>query len=541
MNDLNGLVFPINALPSCRMVSEGIDRISCDAEVKSEAVSRYYARVDADLLFFFSDIVIQAEAMGAKIRFAPDAMPCVMEKAREVIVTNPSKSPRMGVNAQALRRLACEFPHKLKSTLVYGPFTVAGQVAGEQNVLRGTIDRPDAIQHLLEKTLQCAMDYGRYLLDAGADVLWVSDPLAALLPPERFSQFAGDYLARLFAMHSGPTVLHICGDTAPIVDAMIETGVKGISFDQCMDLPALEDMIPGDVTIIGNLDPVEVVEMMSAEEVAVHTADLVALMGIKSNYALSTGCALPPSTPIENVVRFTAEGRSRLADLSPQSEELWMLAETVHKGERDAVPELVDRALGMGISPGSIIRSGLMRAVRKASGRYELKTCFLPEILLIVDAFYKGYQRLESHVKSDQSDTPQIALGTVKGDLHEIGKDLVAIMLEANGVKVMDLGVDVDGTGFTEAVRTFGMPVVGLSAFTTAGRKQLSRIIEQFRREGLSHVSILIGGAAVNAQTAKSIGASGYGRDAMEAVKLVEKILKRSGALYRDSENRAIP
>ncbi len=540
MGILDGLVFPINALPSCRLVEEGIDRMSFDGELKAEAAIRYYSRVDADLLFYFSDIVIQAEAMGAKIGFATDAMPCVLQTAREIVLPKPSRVARMEVNARALKRLAREFPHKLKSTLVYGPFTVAGQIAGEQNVLRGTIERPEEIEALLEKTLRCALDYARYLLDSGADVLWVSDPLAALLSPDRFERFAGDYLAGLFAVHSGPTALHICGDTTRIIEQMIETGVGGISFDQCMNLLAVEDKAPEDVTIIGNLDPVEVVEMMSVEDVAAQTADLVSTMGIKSNFALSTGCALPPSAPIENVVQFVEEGHHRLAALSPYREDLAVLAETVHKGDRDRVPDLVERALSKGISPGSIVASSLMRAVRKASARYELKTCFLPEVLLIVDAFYQGYGCLESHIESDRAMPPQIALGAVKGDFHEIGKDLVRIMLEANGMKVMDLGVNVDGSKFKEAVRAFGIRVVGLSAFTTAARRQLVGIIDALRDEGLPKVSILVGGAAASETIARSIGADNYGRDALEAVKLVKNILNRYGTENHGSKGHDV-
>lgn len=540
MGTLHGLVFPINALPGCQLVKEGIDRISFDADVKSEAVIRYYERVDADLLFYFSDIVIQAEAMGAKIKFAPDAMPCVSETAQEIISPSPSRVGRMEVNARVLRRLAGVFPHKLRSTLVYGPFTVAGQVAGEQNVLRATIDNPDELEGLLEKTLECAIDYGRYLLDAGADVLWVSDPLSALLPPELFPRFAGDYLARLFAIYPGPTALHICGDTSAMIEGMIETGARGISFDQCMNLLAVEDRVPENIIIIGNLDPVEVVEMMNTEQVAAQTADLVSMMGIKPNFALSTGCALPPSTPMDNVMSFVEEGRSRLALLAPHAEDLAALAATVHKGDRDGAATLVKRVLNRRIPARSIIGSGLMRAVRKASARYEYRLCFLPEVLLIVDAFYQGYKCLETKIDAGREGTPQIVLGTVKGDFHEIGKDLVRIMLEANGMRVLDLGVNVDGARFTEAVRLFGVSVVGLSAFTTAARRQLSGIIDQFRQEGLSHVSILVGGAAVSEKVARDVGANGYGRDAVEAVKMIENILKRSRASNHDSKDFAL-
>lgn len=530
MKTLNGFVFPINALPGCQLVEEGIDRISFDSEVKFQAVSRYYNRVDADLLFYFNDIAIQADAMGAKIRFSPDAMPCVMEPAREIVMPSPSRVLRMEVNARVLSQMEREFPNKQKCALVYGPFTVAGQVAGEQNVLRKTIDNPGEVHDLLEKTLQCSIDYSRYLLGAGAGVLWVSDPFAALLPPDRFARFAGDYLTRLFAVHAGRSALHICGDTTGIVEQMIGTGAGGISFDQCMNLLAVEDKVPADLTIIGNLDPVEVVELMRPEGVAAQTADLVSSMGIKSNFALSTGCALPPSTPVENAARFVKEGRSRLNALSPHAAELEILAETVHRGDRDVVPDLVMNSLGAGIPAGAIVGSGLMRAVRKASARYERKCCFLPELLLIVDAFYQGYRCLESHAAAGKDGVHQVVLGTVKGDFHEIGKDLVRIMLEANGMKVIDLGVNVDGTQFTEAMRTHGIKVAGLSAFTTAARRQLSRIIEQVRKEGLADAAVLVGGAAVNEQIARAVGADGYGRDALEAVKIVESILNHMDA-----------
>lgn len=523
------MVFPINALPSCQMVEAGIDDILWNAEIKFEAVKRYYQKADADILFYFSDIAIQAEAMGARVCFAPDAMPSVQMPARSVALHPPAKVPRMVVNAEVLKRMDRRFPDKTISTMVYGPFTVAGQVAGEQEILRGIMEKPQDVLGLMEKSLICAQDYSRYLLNAGADLLWVSDPLAALLPPDDFWRFAGEFLARLYEIYpSGPTVLHICGDTSQILEDMVKTGVRGISFDQCMDLLAYEDAIPDGVAIIGNIDPVEIVEMATPEEVAASVEDLVAIMGVKDNFTLSTGCALPPSTPIANVVRFIETGRASLSKLEPYSVTLAQLGDKVHRGERESVPKLVDRALEERVDPLMIVNSGLMRAVRKGSARYESRQAFLPEILLMVDAFYQGFRTLEPRLVVEGDRPPQVILGTVKGDFHEIGKNLVRIILEANDVKVLDLGVNVAAEEFLEAAKSHGAPVVGLSAFITSARKQLAEIVRSFQRPDVRPVSIIVGGAAVNQQIATTIGARGYARDAVGAVKLVKHILKES-------------
>ncbi len=528
-HSLRNKVFPINALPSFQMVEAGIDDISWNADIKFEAVKKYYQQVDADILFYFSDIAIQAEAMGAKVCFSPDAMPSVEMPGSSVNVVPPATVPRMAVNAQVLKRMAKEFPDRTLSTMVYGPFTVAGQLAGEQELLRGIVERPGEVLDLMEKCLACARDYGRYLLDAGAEVFWISDPLAALLPPDSFWRFAGEFLARLYDIHpTEPTVLHICGDTSQILKDMVKTGVRAISFDQCMDLLAYEDIVPKSVGIVGNIDPVEIIELAPPEEVAASTKDLVATMGVKDNFILSTGCALPPGTPIANVVRFIETGKRALSELTPHAQTLSRLSDAVHRGKRETVSALVSTSLKEETDPLMIVNSALMRAVRKGSACYESRQSFLPEILLMVDAFYQGFRTLEPHLGAAGDRPPQVILGTVKGDFHEIGKNLVRIILETNGVKVLDLGVNVPAGDFLAAVNTYEAPVVGLSAFITGARKQLVEIVNNFNRSDVRPVSIIVGGAAVNPQIAASIGTQGYARDAVGAVKLVKDILGKT-------------
>lgn len=530
MRELFGKVYPINALPAAQLVEEGIDAISHSAELKTRAVLEYYSHVEADAVFFFSDIVIQAEAMGATPAYGPEMMPSVATTADEVRTPRAVEVERMRINRDVLAALGREFPSRVLAAMVYGPFTVAGQVAGEQEVLRATVERPHELQELLEKTLRVAQDYGRLLLDAGADLLWVSDPLAALLPPEVFRRFAGEHLSRLFSIAQGRgTAIHICGDTGPIVEHIVETGVSGISFDQCMNLLAVEDRVPEEVALIGNIDPVDVLELGTVDAVEHQTRDLAQVMGAAPNFSLSSGCAAPPSAPVENMSAFVRSGKEALEELHPYASRLEDLSRCIFSGQRKPVPELVQQAKEEGAPPLTIIRSALMRAVRKGSALYEEHRCHLPAILLMVDGFYDGFEVLERDLAQKEGDgqlSPQLIIGTVRGDIHEIGKNLVRLILQAHGFRVQDLGVNVPAEAFLQAARKADqavLPVIGLSAFVTSARKELARVMDLFRKEGVE-ARVIVGGAAVNPRVTEQLGAAGYAKDAVAAVKLMERL-----------------
>ena len=521
--------FPLNVLPAARLAGVGIDRLSHDAELKAKATIAYYHAVPADLLFFFSDIAIQAEAMGATLNYGPDSMPSVAAPAPRVLVPRAAEVPRMRVNAQVLKAMQREFPARPSAAMVYGPFTVAGQVAGEQDVLRGVAERPGEVRTLLDKCLELALDYAALMLEQGAELLWVADPLAALLPPESFWEFAGEYLARLFACKGDRnTALHICGDTGQIVELMVQTGVGGISFDQCMDLLAIEDRVPRDVAIIGNLEPVDILDQAPLQEVVQSTEELVMSLGVLPNFILSSGCGVPPSAPMANVKAFLQTGQRVMSHLAPHAGQLRSLSALVFQGKRDKVPALVNELKEQGAEPMTILRAGLMRAVKKGSALYEAKCCHLPAVLLMVDAFYPGYRALQADLAQNESGGPVVALGTVQGDFHEIGKNLVAIMLEANGVGVKDLGVNVTPAMFVQACREEHCRVVGLSAFITSARSQLGAVKEALAAAGLDKVKLVAGGAAVNRHLASQAGMQGYAKDAVAAVRLMRELVRES-------------
>ncbi|SMP65270.1 methyltransferase, MtaA/CmuA family [Desulfonatronum zhilinae] len=525
-HSLTRLVFPINALPAAHLIKEGIEGVVRQPRLKLEATERYYRLVDADLIFYFSDIAIQAEALGAGVKYSPGGMPAVNVPAKTIRSPDDEFVERMKGNAFVMRQLSRSFPEKLRAALIYGPFTVAGQVVGEERLLRDLVKDPQGVEQLLRRCCRSACDYFELLLAAGANLLWVSDPLAALIPAQDFERFAGKYLRELFERYRDmPSILHVCGDTTPIIRDIAATGVSGISFDNCMNLLAVEDDVPPETTIIGNIDPVNIVAQADAAQITNSVIDLVSVMGVHDNFSLSTGCAVPPSAPPENVKVFVETGRRAFSDIFPHQKLLREMSRAVYEGREKLVQELIGEAVLAKIPRLTTIRSGLTRAIRKGSACYEVGRCHLPALLIKVDAFYRGLEKLEPDASQGSSDQlkPLVILGTVQDDVHDIGKNLVRIFLESHGFAVLDLGVNVPVKAFLDAFEQNPQALLGLSAFNTNSHFHLAQIIRSFRNKGYNP-PFMVGGAAVNAEVARTVGADGFAKDAVRAVELAGRL-----------------
>jgi MtaA/CmuA family methyltransferase len=507
-------------------VQEGIDRISVDPDVKFEACRRYYERVDSDVLFFFSDIAIQAEIMGAPAHLPADGMPSISGPASLIRTPPVSRCPRMQVNIRTTSRLVRHFPEKPVAALIYGPFTVAGQLAREQRLLKDVIQHPQDVCTILEKAFAMACSYAGELLSAGAGILWISDPLAALLPPEKFWQFAGRFLADLRHRHAAPpSIVHICGDTQAVLPQILETGITGISFDQCMDLLLAEETVPPEVFLIGNLDPSEGVEQSRPEEIKAAVRDLAHLMGSHANYVMSTGCALPPATPVENAAAFVEAAKHEMKGIAGHADSLFLLGRAVFEGDAAEARNRTAFAIEREMPVSTLINAGLMRGIRKASTFYDAKQRFLPDILLATEAFYTGYEKLSPWIPEEPGKRADMVIGTVKGDFHEIGKDIVRIMLEVHGFTVVDLGVDVPPEAFIKAAQKSGARIIGLSAFITSARCQLRAVTAMLEKEQIGDIRVIVGGAAATRGIAADIGADGYAENAVDAARLVGRLL----------------
>lgn len=194
----------------------------------------------------------------------------------------------------------------------------------------------------------------------------------------------------------------------------------------------------------------------------------------------------------------------------------------VLNGEREVVVEEVQEAIDAKITAEKILKEGMMAAMAETGRLFEEGEYFVPELLIAARAMQGGMELLKPLlVAEDIEPIGKIVVGTVKGDLHDIGKNLVGMMLEGAGFEVIDLGSDVDAEKFVEAVRANQAHVVGMSALLTTTMTNMPVVIEALKTAGLrDNVKVLIGGAPVTKAYADQIGADGYAPDASQAAKL---------------------
>ena len=199
----------------------------------------------------------------------------------------------------------------------------------------------------------------------------------------------------------------------------------------------------------------------------------------------------------------------------------------VIEGKKTDVESGVESALGNGVSPADILELGLISAMEEVGKRFESGEFFVPEMLIAARAMNAGLALLKPKlVESDIRARGKVVMGTVKGDLHDIGKNLVAMMLEGAGFEVVDIGADVSPEKFVEAVREEKPNLVGLSALLTTTMQNMQATIEALKMAGIrDQVKVIIGGAPLTEAYAKSIGADGYAPDASQAVSLVKNLV----------------
>jgi len=204
------------------------------------------------------------------------------------------------------------------------------------------------------------------------------------------------------------------------------------------------------------------------------------------------------------------------------------LAQSVIDGEPEDAEQIAKQALAEGLDPLTCINEGLTKGIQRVGELFASGEYFLPELIIGAEAMKLALAVLEPAMVGDQSRevVGTVVLGTVEGDMHEIGKTLVGTMLIANGFKVIDLGVDMSTDKFIEAVKENNADIVGASALLTTTMLQQGKIIEALEAEGLrGQVKVMVGGAPVTESFASEIGADGYAEDAISAVDLAFRLI----------------
>jgi 5-methyltetrahydrofolate--homocysteine methyltransferase len=199
----------------------------------------------------------------------------------------------------------------------------------------------------------------------------------------------------------------------------------------------------------------------------------------------------------------------------------------VLNGDNKTITDKVNSALASGIEPGVILNQGMVNAMAEVGRLFEIGEYYVPEMLISARAMQTALSVLKPKlVDSDVRPVAKVAIGTVKGDLHDIGKNLVAMMLEGAAFEIVDLGVDVAPEKFVLAVKENGADIVALSALLTTTMTNMKATIDALKEAGLrQQVKVIVGGAPLTSSFAEEIGADGYAPDASRAVALAKSLV----------------
>jgi 5-methyltetrahydrofolate--homocysteine methyltransferase len=203
------------------------------------------------------------------------------------------------------------------------------------------------------------------------------------------------------------------------------------------------------------------------------------------------------------------------------------LKESVIDGNEKKVIEYTQKALDEGIDLEKILNDGFIPGMDVVGSKFQANEIYVPEMLISAKAMKAGMKILEPLLtEAGIEPIGKVVIGTVKGDLHDIGKNLVAMMLEGGGFEVIDAGVDVTPQKFMDLIKENKPDILGLSALLTTTMSEIRKVIDAFRESGLrDDIKIIVGGAPLNEDYAKEVGADGYSPDAASAVFMAKKLL----------------
>jgi 5-methyltetrahydrofolate--homocysteine methyltransferase len=203
------------------------------------------------------------------------------------------------------------------------------------------------------------------------------------------------------------------------------------------------------------------------------------------------------------------------------------ISECLQRGEDERTCALVRQAIDDRIPTTAILDDGLIAGMNVVGEKFRVHEIFLPDVLLAAKAMTAAMELLKPLlIQDDVPSRGKVVIGSVHGDLHDIGKNLVGIMLKGAGFDVIDLGNDVPAERFVDAANEHQAPLIGMSALLTTTMSVMKRVVQLLRERGLSgQVKVIVGGAPLSAEFAREIGADGYGFDAANAVERVRDLL----------------
>lgn len=551
------------------LIGKTPSEICRSSDLLVEGLIAEYERYKPDFLTVGIDVYnVEAEALGCKIVYFDDSadVPGVedypikdLADIDKLTVPDPTTDGRMPLYLKAAKDLHEKLGHEVQIRgAITGPFSLASELMGAENFIVMTMQDPQYTVKLMEFTARVAAAFGKAFIDIGIEpIIFDSRAMPPLCSPQIFQEIVSKVYKRILIPElkkAGATQipLIIGGDTTPILDAIIDTDITQILCDFEGDIELFKrKAIAHKLPMRVNVDP-RLLHLGPIEKIQDFTMNILNKCWDHPGFILGTGVAAydcPPEhidavrecldkdyknwvskRPLFKQQRGKTEAivaetePSYPEDLEPVMREL---AEAIEEGEEEDVVDLVNEALGDGIEPGDVVDRAMIPAMDVIGYRFAQKQLFVPEMLIAARAMSEGLKILRPLIAlTGIKPVGRVLLGTVKGDIHDIGKNLVGMMLEGAGFEIVDLGVNVPIEKFIAALKEHDIHMIGMSALLTTTMNYMGRVIQALKEAGMRDtVKVLIGGAPINEKFCDKIEADYYADSAADGVIVAKQAL----------------
>jgi uroporphyrinogen decarboxylase len=313
------LVIPLLGAPGTILSKTTLKENLTNSEVQYKTLSILIDKFSLDGIFPMMDLTVEVEALGSEINFPENTNPSVAKpliKNREDLKILKGNwqgiSGRMKVFIEVMEKIAKKYSI-IKGGYVIGPFTMAGEFMGANDIAMQAMLNPELVSELVNFSLEVISEYANALFNAGADAIAVLEPLAVILSPKKYKEFSLYPFKKLVSnLNNKPLILHICGNTNHLIKSMLDSGAVGLSLDSVINFEELKKIIPQEITLMGNLNPVKIFLQSTPDQIAEATKYLKESMEDVDNFVLSSGCDIPVNTPLENIAAFMKAARGKI-------------------------------------------------------------------------------------------------------------------------------------------------------------------------------------------------------------------------------------
>jgi MtaA/CmuA family methyltransferase len=466
-------------------------------------------------------------------------------------------------------------------TPVGGPITTAQLMTGSSEFLTYLSEDPEYAKEVTELALDVVKNVCRMMFEAGIDVCNILDPFNStdILPPDTYREFGLPYQKRLFAYIKeigGIGFTHTCTFTQPIWRDIAENGCLNFNGDMYPGMDHAKRAIGGQISLMGTLSPFSTLMHGTTTDVANETKKLAAEVGYNGGFICMPGCDIDWTIPDENLramidtcasIKYpmdvqalgdlsrvylpghpnhvgkrapstagdvdVAEAKTHHKPRTPQEEVNEKLVEAIMEYDGDKAIEWVNKGLERGMSAQDIVFDGLSLGMKVVGDMYERNERFVTDMLKAAKTMDKAMPILTPLLETSgggSGATGTVIVGLVRGNTQDIGKNLVCLMLKANGFKVIDLGKNVKPEQFIDTAEKEGAVAIGMSVMTNSSAVYVEKVKELLDNSGKSSKYLLMcGGAAANKGMAEKMGVR-YGLDANAAVSLVKDHIQAAAA-----------